>query len=240
MRKHWVTRNATGGVLPTVRTLTGDFADEIIAGYPVDSFFGDAAAAFIAADGDYNVVCAARGIAELASEGPRKAFLYYFAQGPVGGNPPIVNNSINVTEREGWAGHASEQSFILGDVCAGVGCNNNFTVFDKQLSDDLFHYWGSFVRHGDPSASARKYGLPEWPAYGVDGIAMKLQRGATGGQHIAAAFGYGGGDVNTSTVNCALWDRLTNKYKDTDNGLQQSSVSGRSAGPHGGKTSKIV
>ena len=76
MRRHWRQRNATGGLQPTVRTLSRDSPDDVIAAYPTARFGGNAAAAFKAADGDYNVVCPARVIADWIELSGRSAFLF--------------------------------------------------------------------------------------------------------------------------------------------------------------------
>lgn len=214
VRKHWVRRNATGGVLPVVRTLPEeDVAERVLRAYPLKDFGGDAAAAFISADGQYNVNCAARVLAEVGTRAGKDMFLYNFAQGPVAGLQPIDNSSVTVTR--GWAGHIAEQAFFLGDGCAGDLCESYWSDLDRRLAADVVAYWGNFVRCGAPSASLRRpdgSDLPEWPQYGIEGNAMRLEVTEDEGQFVVPWFGYN--DKADPEVKCWLWDAITRNYTD--------------------------
>lgn len=218
MRRHWRQRNATGGLQPTVRTLSRDSPDDVIAAYPTARFGGNAAAAFKAADGDYNVVCPARVIADWIELSGRSAFLFYFTHGPLdmqpacGGNPPSPGQP-NVVS--GWANHGAEQAFVFGDWAAGGPCV--YSQPEQDLSASIQRYWTSFARTGDPNMhrvwGAAENAAPFWQSYGSSGGAMQLEEVPM----LGMIGGFGDVVKSGGTVNCEFWDSFTDRFNDTRN-----------------------
>ncbi len=84
--------------------------------------------------------------------GKGKVYLYYFDQ--FDPNRPMFGGP-NAPKPRG-ANHASELSYVFAS-----SWGRPFQGGDKVVSDAMNHYWGNFVKTGDPNGE----GLDTWPLY---------------------------------------------------------------------------
>ena len=84
--------------------------------------------------------------------GKGKVYLYYFDQ--FDPNRPMFGGP-NAPKPRG-ANHASELSYVFAS-----SWGRPFQGGDKVVSDAMNHYWGNFVKTGDPNGD----GLDTWPLY---------------------------------------------------------------------------
>ena len=127
MKAHW-----TPAVLHTLpppppqsSALASTLGDRAAKQYPVADYAGSAPAAWLAADGDYNVVCPAiqiasdvASMAQSSSGGAVPVFVYYFSHGPVCNGQPLhlrqVEGNCSANVSAGWATHTGEVSYVTG------------------------------------------------------------------------------------------------------------------------------
>jgi para-nitrobenzyl esterase len=97
------------------------------------------------------------------------------------------------------AGHASELAYLWPNFEQnGVRLSSLFGPGQRQLSDQIVHYWGAFVKTGSPGVP----GQPSWPPYTADSAVLLSLR--TNGQSTL---------VNDATIStehrCSFWNKLT-------------------------------
>lgn len=184
---------------------------EITALYTPAKYHGDtnpAVSAFVAADGDYCVLCPMLQLAEMLCDGQTKTFSYVFAalEGcdvTLTSTPPLLEFS----DRSQFASHTSGIPLLFG-VEVGpnfLGSNTNqsyeaadvncrFTANDRALSTHMMDFWGSFLRDGSPSAVS-----PPWEGFcGTNRSVMLLAKGAALG-----------GRPEYKQDDCNLWSPTT-------------------------------
>jgi len=132
-----------------VKQRYGEFADELLAAYPV---------------GEENVPKTARDLVRDAafgwhtwswarlqsSKGTSKVFYYYFDQHP------------DYPEDSPRYGYGSPHGQDVPYVFMNLDPNNpNTTQSDLELSEAIGTYWTNFAKYGDPNGET----VPEWPAF---------------------------------------------------------------------------
>ena len=228
VRTHWRKTNRTGGLYPTVRTLPNSsaaIAERVLAAYPPANFGGNPAAAFKSADGDYNVVCAARAMARrIQRSAGRRAWLYYFSHGPLDHQPSCGGTTPNAgapVVTAGWANHASAQAFVFGEYRTPAAGNiTNATCFfserERLLSTTMQRWWANFAKHGDPNVGSDNASAA-WTPYAQGNAAMLLETGAHPGMIPKFGEREGGLGRPGDSVDCTFWEALTEGYNNTDN-----------------------
>ncbi|GGM11220.1 carboxylesterase/lipase family protein [Nakamurella endophytica] len=99
------------------------------------------------------------------------------------------------------AGHATELNYLFPQH--GITTESeyhNFGPAEFGLADQMVAYWGSFVRHGDPSTRDQ----PWWPHYKpVDlGLTLSLRAGADGPTRLTTDEQY------SAEHQCGFWDSI--------------------------------
>eukprot|EP00618_Florenciella_parvula_P035986 CAMPEP_0119473306 /NCGR_PEP_ID=MMETSP1344-20130328/5017_1 /TAXON_ID=236787 /ORGANISM="Florenciella parvula, Strain CCMP2471" /LENGTH=572 /DNA_ID=CAMNT_0007506395 /DNA_START=589 /DNA_END=2308 /DNA_ORIENTATION=- len=164
----------TDAAYPTsMATHWGDYADAVVAQYPLKDGEGtDATAAatqFVKADGEYNCNCAIAGPetswAALLLNAGATVYHYYFANGPSEVDESVLMG-VAPQGHYNWASHWSEIPYVFGTDTNGYGWFDFFTTDEVQLKDTMMNYWGSFIKAGTPTDSSG-YG-PTWPEYTMD------------------------------------------------------------------------
>jgi len=131
----------------------GDFADDFLEAYPVDSDT-DVRDAFVASVGDAIFTWEMRMWARMTATVDADAWLYHFTR-----VPPIAESDFYGSH------HGAEIVYVIG--------NFHLASFipepeDKELTETMSSYWVNFAMTGDPNSE----GLPEWPAYDVESEAF--------------------------------------------------------------------
>lgn len=181
---HWTTLkiNTLNSAVEAEVDVVG-LGELVAAEYPVASFGGHSGAAYVAADGDYNVLCPTKMLLEYANNHGAKVWQYFFSHGgesmcdpyPVEG--PLVTN--------GWAWHCAENAFVWGgdELYYDGGCKFT-TAAQRLLAYQVMSYWGNFVTCGDPNSCQAHNStldsppaLPVWPSGAA--VAIQLDTPAT-------------------------------------------------------------
>ncbi len=147
LKLHW-----TNIFTHTIESNSNNISANIAKLYPLnDSKFSrstKAAAAYVSADGDYNVNCPSIYLAEYALQRPNiDVYLYHFSHGPVCKMNPVANYP-QIISTGGWANHGSEHAFVFGTKPA---CG--YTEEELQLSFRMQKSWVSFATTGIPTGS---------------------------------------------------------------------------------------
>lgn len=105
---HWTDR--------IIRTLTGfnltGLGERVYQMYPLNRYRGHWGAAYVAADGDYNVLCPTKMLLHDAEKAGVIGYQYHFSHGPRCGRKPMNHRGVpNVTD---WAWHCAEELFLFG------------------------------------------------------------------------------------------------------------------------------
>jgi para-nitrobenzyl esterase len=141
----------------------GDFAEDFLEAYPVDSD-SDVRDAFVASVGDAYFTWEMRMWARLTATVDADAWLYHFTR-----VPPIAESEIYGSH------HGAEIVYVIGNFHLA-----SFTPQpeDERLAETMSGYWINFAATGNPNGP----GLPEWPAYDIESEAFMefgdtIQRG---------------------------------------------------------------
>jgi para-nitrobenzyl esterase len=132
-----------------IRSDYGEYADKILAAYPVDS---DAVALRSARDlfRDTTFAWPTWAWARLQSQAGKGAvYLYYFSHRPAYPDLPRFKDM--------GAPHAGELPFVFGNFSAV----RPPTATDRALSEAISSYWVNFAKTGNPNGSE----LLSWPAF---------------------------------------------------------------------------
>jgi para-nitrobenzyl esterase len=94
------------------------------------------------------------------------------------------------------AGHATELPYLFRTLASGTGVVYPFDAGEAQLSQQMQHYWGAFVRTGRPDVA----GQPQWTDVGASGRVLSLL--TAGGTRMVP-------DATLAAAHqCAFWDPL--------------------------------
>lgn len=129
-----------------MRTIFGDFTDEALGLYPLESGAGiDSGLSRMLTEVGFASTArlAARAMAEAGSP----AYLYQFSR------VPLIMRGLG-------AFHAIEIPYVMGntDLFSGMGIISDA---DRELSETIMGYWTRFAASGDPNGD----GAPDWPRY---------------------------------------------------------------------------
>jgi carboxylesterase type B len=107
-------------------------------------FGGNAVAAFVAADGDYNALCPTRRLAMQAARKGVPVFLYLYSHLWAGDIASTAGWHVPPT----WASHSSELPFVFNFTGQGLSDDSPhpFTQEEQLLSRAMRSYWASFAR----------------------------------------------------------------------------------------------
>ena len=132
-------------------------AAEVLAMYPLADFGGHPSAAFVAADGDFTVVCPLRRLADLIAQARLPTYEYVYTHSSEAGCDVAASDGIVPPGDLHWASHSSELPYVFGsrNISFDWGCPK--TAPERALSRAMQGYWMSFVRSGFPQ------GATPWP-----------------------------------------------------------------------------
>lgn len=140
------------------------------------------AAAYVAADADFNINCPARYQAEALAKAGVDAYVYWFEHGPVNSQHPVKTEN-QVFSAGGWAGHGSDVAF------AWALASNVWTQSEHSLSRTISKAWHAFAVSGAPLVTVRGNFSVSWPRYhssqhatmvlgsGLDGAGAEVRHG---------------------------------------------------------------
>jgi para-nitrobenzyl esterase len=123
----------------------GDFADKLLALYPVSKFGGDYKAALARVIGDSGLICGTHDSARRAAKAGLPVFMYNFNV------PWSLLPSLGAT-------HSSEISHVFGLPFMP-------TPDSQQVADEMNAYWARFATTGDPNGAGAK---AQWPRFAPD------------------------------------------------------------------------
>jgi len=130
---------------------------EVLEMYPIKDFQGHPSAAFVAADGDFTVVCPLRRLADLMTQAGLPTYEYSYTHSSTAGCDEAASVGIVPPGDEHWASHSSELPYVFGshNISFDWGCPK--TEAERALSRAMQGYWMSFARSGVPQ------GAKPWP-----------------------------------------------------------------------------
>ena len=94
------------------------------------------------------------------------------------------------------AGHAAELAYLIPDRHNAANNGGALNGAERQLSEQMLHAWGNFIRTGDPAGESQM----TWPRFQPNGSVMALQ---AGGHSTVLPLG----TIN-AFHNCAFWDQM--------------------------------
>jgi para-nitrobenzyl esterase len=122
-----------------IRDKYGDFADRVLALYPLSKFGGDIRKTMSRIASDSGLVCSTHDTARRAAKAGLSVFMYNF--------------NIPWSVADGHLGpcHASELSHVFGDPYVFPGQDPDVTSKSKTVSDAMNAYWAQFAATGNPN-----------------------------------------------------------------------------------------
>lgn len=176
-----------------VREKYGVDADDVLAAYPWPDDAGRHTGAYLVADlrfagAGYDLgSCQTNNITDSLA-GAVTTYAYEFAH----------SEGIGWFEVPGFswgAGHATELPYLIPDRGNFAFNARAFGDAERQLSDEMVAYWGSFIKNGDPNNGS----LLSWPRYqGPDGRLLSLRAGGKSTIISSAAY--------RAAHKCAFWE----------------------------------
>jgi len=138
---HWTTQ-----VMHTLIGIdTEGLGAKVAKQYPLSQYNGHWGAAYLAADGDYNVICPTQALLQAIHRQGVSTYQYYFTAGPRCSQKPM--NHAGLPEATGWAWHCDEELFLFGVDPQPCG----FSAQEMKLKDWVQTIYGRFIKCGDPN-----------------------------------------------------------------------------------------
>ena len=180
-----------------IRGTEGAHADAVLAHYPFGAYPSPYTAAYaigavMTDSGSVGGIggCATRRLATVFAHRQRRTYAYQFDDR----HAPGLNRDLPGYR---WgAGHAMELAYLWPSFNNGYSLYDLLTPAQRELSRDMVHYWGAFVKRADPNV----VGQAHWPQYRA-GAFLSLRPGGDSTRLPDRAY--------ARQHQCAFWDSIS-------------------------------